>query len=165
MHSDLVLAKRFVYDKLDFSFSNFKEESESEEYAACTFLLDNHLIKFRTSKITPTKVGQFVTLWKRNEAGITCPHEDSDPFDLYVISVRKENKFGQFVFPKSALIKQGILSTSEKEGKRGFRVYPPWDITDNKQSEKTQKRQSEFFLEINDGNDLHLDRAKTLYSK
>lgn len=137
--------KKHISDLIGFEITDFIEESESREYEACTFKLDNKSVKFRSAKITPTKIGQFVALWKRNQAGITQPHDDSDPFDLYIINVRKEKLSGQFVFTKQALIEQSILSTSEKEGKRGFRVYPPWDVTANKQAQKTQKWQAEFF--------------------
>ncbi len=54
----------------------------------------------RNSKITPKKVGQFVTFWKRNEKGITQPYRENDRIDFYVITARTENNFGQFVFPK-----------------------------------------------------------------
>lgn len=40
-------------------------EAESAEYGACRFALEGHSIVFRVAKITPTKTGQFVTLWKR----------------------------------------------------------------------------------------------------
>lgn len=165
MHPDLVLAKEFIYEAFNFIYSDFLEEPESEEYAACTFSLNTVPVKFRVAKITPTKTGQFVTLWKRNKDGITEPHQDSDSIEIYVISVRKENHFGQFVFPKTALIKQAILSTDQKEGKRGFRVYPPWDLTVNKQAQKTQKWQNEFFLEISDRSSLTIERVNSLYSK
>lgn len=162
MHPDLLAAKGLVYDACGYTFNNFWAEDESSEYAACTFTLNDKIIKFRSAKITPTKTGLFVTLWKRNSAGITQPHDDSDPTDLFVISVRKNNLFGQFIFPKQTLIDHGILSTPAKEGKRGFRVYPPWDITANKQAQKTQNWQMDFFLEINEA--LNAEQLGSLYS-
>jgi len=161
--SDLLLAKKLVYDP-DYILQEFVAEYESQEYGACMYKLNGRRIKFRVAKTTPAKTGQFVTLWKRNDSGITEPHDSSDPFDLFVISVRKDHLFGQFVFTKAVLIKQGILTTSEKEGKRGFRVYPPWDTTENKQAQKTQHWQSDFFLEINNGNPPESGRIKLLYT-
>ncbi len=70
------------------------------------------------------------------------------------MNVRNENEFGQFVFPKYVLIKKGIISTENKEGKRAFRVYPKWDVTKNKQAERTQKWQLNYFYEINNSTDL-----------
>jgi hypothetical protein len=165
MNPDLILAKEFFYDALGFPISHFEEEPESKAYSASTFLLNDISVKFRVAKITPAKAGAFVTLWKRSEGGITCPHEDCDPFHLYIISVRNDNSFGQFVFPKSALIKQGILSSTEKEGKRGFRVYAPWDKAENKQALQTQTWQSEFFVDLSDLNNLDEAQIKKLYSK
>lgn len=165
MSPDLVLAKQFIYDPLNFAFLNFEEETESNEYSACTFLLNNKKIKFRSAKITPTKTGAFVTLWKRDRAGITCPHDDTDPFEFYVIGVRNKKVWGQFVFPKAVLLKNSILSTQGKEGKRGFRVYPDWDKVENKQAEKTQKWQSEFFLDLSTENAFDVERARFLYTQ
>lgn len=165
IHPDLLSARKLVFDRFQYQSTQPAPEPESSEYGAFTFYLNKFSVKFRSSKITPTKVGQFVTLWKRDKNRITCPHDDTDPFDLFIISVRKENKLGQFVFPKSALIKHGILSTGVKEGKRGFRVYPPWDHTVNKQARETQAWQLKFFLEINNGEALNVERVDRLYSK
>jgi hypothetical protein len=164
MHADLSSAISHVYTPCGCTFTGFREEEESREYGACTFSVDQASVRFRVAKITPTKAGQFVTLWKRNAAGITQPYDSSDPIDLYVISVRKEQAFGQFVFPKSVLIEQGIVSTPVKEGKRGFRVYPPWDDAPNRQAQKTREWQLKFFLEIQKGKPVDAVRAKQVYA-
>ena len=78
------------------------------------------------------------------------------------MNVLTETKLGQFVFPESVLIKKGIISTAKKEGKRGFRVYPVWDIAKNKQAIQTQTWQLNYFYEIN--NTLDLDKVNALYS-
>ena len=72
-------------------------ENESQEYGAATFTVMNKKIKFRVAKLTPTKVGHFVAIWKR-ENGITNPHDIKDPYDLFLISVRDKYGFGQFIF-------------------------------------------------------------------
>ncbi len=143
-----------VYDKCAFEISDFKLEQESKEYDACRFKLNERNIISRSAKITPKKIGQFVTFWKRNGNGIIEPLDENDQFDFYVVNTRRENDFGQFVFSKSILIKNGIISTNKKEGKRGFRVYPNWEIAQNKQAEQTQKWQLEYFYEINDSTNL-----------
>lgn len=138
-------------------------ELESSEYGACRFFINNCNVLFRTAKITPTKIGQFVTLWKRIDEGPIQPFDSFDPLDLFLISVRKENYSGVFIFPKSVLISKGIVS-DKKEGKRAIRVYPSWDITTNKQAQKTQKWQLEYFLEIpqESSDNLNLAKLKTL---
>jgi hypothetical protein len=163
LHPDLLLAKALIYLPCGYACSAFRAEKESSDYGAAAFCLNNRSVAFRAAHITPAKTGQFVTLWKRNSAGITQPHHESDGIDLAVISARKEQLFGQFVFPKDALIKYGILSTSKKEGKRGFRIYPPWDKAENPQAIRTQQWQAQFFLEVMDGCALDRMRANLLY--
>jgi len=133
-----------------FKVSNFILETESREYDACHFNLNERHIKSRSAKITPKKVGQFVTFWKRNENRLIEPFTEFEEIDFYIMNLRTKSKFGQFVFPKSILIKKGMISTKKKEGKRAFRVYPRWDIATNKQAERTQKWQLDYFYEIND---------------
>ena len=73
-----------------------------------------------------------------------------------------DNQLGQFVFPKSVLIAKGIISTTTKEGKRGFRVYPSWDVAKSKQAIKTQQWQLDYFWILNEDTDL--GKVKALYS-
>lgn len=146
--------KSQVYDKCGLEISAFKMETESKDYSACQFELNGQKVICRNSKITPKKSGQFVSFWKRSAHGPIAPFEENDSFYFFVVNVRTEKDLGQFVFPKSVLIKKGIISTPQKEGKRAFRVYPKWDITKSKQAEKTQKWQLNYFYEIKDSMDL-----------
>ncbi|MEM8522627.1 MepB family protein [Flavobacterium sp. PL12] len=163
IQADLLLAKELLYDSCGFECSLPKKEKESAEYGAYSFQLKNKSIVFRVAKITPTKIGQFVTLWKRNGKGPIQPLDFTDTIDFIVISVRKENCVGQFVFPKSVLCEKGIISTTTKEGKRAIRVYPPWDEAINKQAQKTQKWQLDYFLEIPSDETVNIEDAKRLY--
>lgn len=159
---DISMAQEQLYKPCGFEITDLRVEKESAEYDAHTFKLNKLSIIYRASKITPTKVGQFVTIWKRNSQGITEPFHISDDIDFIVISVRNGNHFGQFIFPKSVLIDKGIISSSKKEGKRGIRVYAPWDKTENKQAIKTQKWQTDYFISINN-NFSDIDLAKKLF--
>ena len=154
MDKNLNQIKTEIYDKCSLEISDFKIEAESKEYNACRFQLNELNILSRNAKITQKKVGQFVTFWKRNENGQIEPFDENDQIDFYTVNVRTENEFGQFVFPKSVLIKKGIISTEKKEGKRAFRVYPNWDIPKSKQAERTQKWQLNYFYQINGSTDL-----------
>jgi hypothetical protein len=157
--------KELLFDKCRFDVLNIKIENESSEYCALQFEINSRKILFRQAKITPTKIGQFVTIWKRNvEKNVIEPFDVSDEIDLFVINVKFENRFGQFVFPKSILIEKGIV-TDKKVGKRAIRVYPIWDLTDSKQAQKTQKWQLDYFLEIPVAGNLDINRVKLLYSK
>lgn len=149
MNSFLPESINTLFNRLSLQISELALEPESKEYDACRFRLNGQSIVYRSAKITPKKIGQFVTFWKRNESGITGPLHENDPFDFYIINVASANKQGQFIVPKSILIKKGIVSTPAKDGKRGFRVYPPWDTPNNKQAEKTQQWQVQYFVETN----------------
>ena len=162
MDSNLVEIEKKVYKKCSLEINHFNKESESKEYNASQFKLNNKNVLCRTAKVTPKKTGQFVTFWRRNSKGIIEPYNDLDTIDFYIINVCTESKLGQFVFPKSILIKKGIISTTKKEGKRGFRVYPIWDSAKNKQAIQTQTWQLNYFYEVN--KDVDLDKVKALYS-
>jgi len=159
---DLISIKEILFDNCNFEMTQPSLEAESSDYGACTFTLNNLNILFRTAKITPTKTGQFVTLWKRINEGPIQPFDATDPIDLFIISTRKDNHFGIFVFPKSALIAKKIVS-EKKEGKRAIRAYPPWDITTSKQAQKTQKWQLDYFLEIQKDQTIDSNCSKLLF--
>lgn len=137
-----------VFKELEIVIKRISLEKESEIYNACQLVLNDKKVLFRTAKITPAKIGQFVTLWKRTANGIIAPFETKDDFELVIIQTKTENHFGYFAFPISALIEKNIFSTDWKEGKRAIRVYPPWDKTTSKHAQKTQQWQLEFFIEI-----------------
>jgi len=150
VHPDLLLAKDLIYKPSGLVFENLKIEDESEDYGAAEFTINHHSIKFRVGKITPTKVGQFVTFWKRKGKGPILPYELTDSFDFLVVGVRAENHFGQFVFPKAVLCEKGIVSCNGNEGKRAMRIYPPWDKADNSQAKKTQAWQLQYFIKLSE---------------
>ena len=161
-HSDLKIVKEKVYDQCKFHFKNPKLNTESSEYGACSFQLNGKKIQHRVSKITPTKNGQFVTIWKRNQDGITEPFDINDKIDFIFITARSGDKLGQFIFPKRVLANKGIITQNGKSGKRGIRIYPPWDKPESKQAEKTQSWQLNYFLTINEDGFTDLGLAKKL---
>lgn len=163
--SDLTIILKTVFDVQGYTYTNPILELESQEYGACTFLLNAMSVKFRSAKITPTKAGQFVTLWKRDAAGHTKPHEASDAIDLFIIGTRRDERLGQFVFPKSILLEEGILTSKTKPGKRGFRVYPSWDAAENKQAQASQHWQLDYFLEMEDRKVWNEERMQLLCKK
>ena len=165
IHSDLKTVKELVYDKCGIDLTDFKQNLESVEYGACSFGLNGKKIQHRVSKITPTKTGQFVTIWKRNKNGITEPFDISDDMDFIIITSKSGKNLGQFIFPKSVLADKGIITKNGKEGKRGIRVYPPWDIATNRQAEKTRDWQTKYFLTIREDNSTDLDLIRKLFSE
>lgn len=162
-HDDLLAAKAFVYDPCGLACSQPVAEAESAEYAAHAFTLDGLAVRFRAAKTTPTKVGQFVTVWNRSPGGPIQPYDASDPVDLFVISSRDGHHFGQFVFPLDALRRHGVVSVHGVGGKRAFRVYPPWVTTTNRQAGRTQSWQLDHFLHLPRDGPVDLARARELY--
>ena len=167
MIPELQLLNEKIFKPSGLELSNVQAEAESKEYFAHTFQLGKYKVKFRTAKITPTKTGQFVTLWKRNTQGITAPHSISDDFEFYIIAAQKDNNFGVFFFPKAVLQENRILADDFRDGKRGFRVYPTWDTTTTKQAQKTQLWQADYFVELMEGKtiDLHKIKSFKFFSK
>jgi hypothetical protein len=148
IHLDFYESKKRIFDPCELTCSKPKAEKESIDYGACVFKLNNFNIIFRVAKTTPTKPGLFVTIWKRIPNSSIEPFDMTDPFDFFIIATRQESRFGIFVFSKSLLMKNKVLAKNGKGGKRGMRVYPSWVKTTNKQAEKTQQWQTEYFIEL-----------------
>ncbi|MFF7726497.1 MepB family protein [Streptomyces sp. NPDC008001] len=164
--ADLLAAKTRVYEPSGMICSRPVPDAEGEEYAAHGFTLDGLSVKFRVGKTTPTKVGQFVTVWQRSaEGGPIRPFDAEDGIDLFVISSREGGHFGQFVFPREVLCERGIMSRNGSGGKRGFRVYPPWVTTTNRQATSTQAWQVNHFLHLPEDRPVDLERARALYCR
>ncbi|AEA43275.1 MepB family protein [Fluviicola taffensis] len=165
LYADLKVVKELVYDKCGFRLTNLKLNSESIEYGACSFELDGQKIEHRISKITPTKTGQFVTIWKRDKNGVTEPFDILDDIDFIAITSKSGDNIGQFIFPKSVLADKGVIIQNGKGGKRGIRVYPSWDTVTNKQAGKTQSWQTKYFVIINNDNTTDFDLTRKILNK
>jgi hypothetical protein len=165
LYDNFLEINELVYTPTGFRCSQPIKEAESAEYGACTFQLNKFSIRFRVAKTTPTKAGQFVTLWKRIASGTIQPYDINDAIDFFVICTRTDNHFGQFVFSKHILHKHDVISDLEGDGgKRAIRVYPPWEKSLNRQAQKTQNWQKEYFLNIPKGQPIDCKRVRKLYS-
>lgn len=148
-HQDLLLAQESIYEPCNLKLHDYVTENESQEYGACRFQLNDYRIVFRVAKITPTKVGQFVTIWKRIGSGPIMPFDLNDPVDFFIVSVRDQDRLGQFIFPKQVLYDKGYVSKNGNGGKRAMRVYPPWVTVDSPIAHKTKEWQINYFVLIN----------------
>jgi hypothetical protein len=162
-HPDFLDAKQYAYLASGLHITDEEPEAESQDYGALTFSLGALRVKFRVGKITPTKTGQFVTIWKRNKEGITAPYDVEDPVDLFVISVRDHEHFGQFVFPKTVLHQKGYIGSQKKGGKRAMRIYPPWDKALNKQAQTTKAWQLAYFFSIKKATPVDVALVRRLF--
>ncbi|MFI1577465.1 MepB family protein [Embleya sp. NPDC020630] len=162
--ADLTAAKELVYDRIGFGSSRPVAEPESAEYGAYTLTVAGARVRFRSARTTPTKVGLFVTLWRRSAAGPIEPSAVEDAIDLVVIGCRQGEHLGQFVFPTAVLAERGILSVGGVGGKRGFRVYPPWVTPTVRQAERTRAWQVEHFLTLSGAAPADSARIRRLYA-
>lgn len=153
-----------VYKPNNLMITNLKEEKQNSEYAGGMFYLNNKSVRFRVSKITPNKVGQFVSFWEKDENMRNKAFSYDTAPDLLVITCINENKLGQFIFPKAILLKEKILRTQSQTGKMAMRIYPVWDTTVSNQAKKSQMWQLQYFVDLSDINNLPIDKLLNLYS-
>jgi hypothetical protein len=159
--ADLVAVKERVYDPCGFVCADLSAEAESAAYGAHVFRLDGAGVRARVAKLTPTKNGLFVTVWKRLAGGPIQPFDRSDGIDFLVVTAREGPHSGHFAFPGEVLHRRGIVGSAAGEGKRAFRVYPPWTVTESAQAARTAAWQRPYFLPFDEAGtaDLHLARA------
>lgn len=157
-------ARDNMYAKSNLEIKAFFPEDESSEYYAHTFTVKGKKGLFRIAKKTPTKTGWFVTIWKRGADNIIAPYDRSDDINFAVIVICDDTHIGEFIFPKNILVKENILSVNGKGGKRGIRVYAPWDTITSPQAAKTQKWQSQFFIDLRSSKSESILKLNSLYS-
>ncbi|MDJ0316007.1 MepB family protein [Arthrobacter antibioticus] len=159
-HETLLMMHQNVWEPAGLVCSSIEPEPESMQYCAHTLNIDGRLMLFRTAKRTPTKLGQFVTLWKRSAQGPIRPFDTSDGVASFVIHAGLGTGLGQFVFPLEVLTRHDVVSVSGKGGKRAMRVYPPDVQGLSTTARRTQKWQCEYFLPL----DSDVALIKELYS-
>ena len=126
-------------------------EAESVEYGACRATLDGKRLVLRVAKTTPTKTGQFVTVWKRPHPDAEiAPLDEADPFDVVIIAVSDGAQHGFFIFSRKVLLERGVMSRAGQGGKRALRVYPPWCAPESIQAQRTQRWQAACFVAAGD---------------
>jgi hypothetical protein len=122
-------------------------EAEGAEYGAARCSLDGRALVFRVARTTPTKIGQFVTLWQRAHPGAEiAPLDAQDAVDVVVVFASSAQQHGYFIFSKAVMVAQGVFSSAAHAGKRAFRLYPPWSHPVAAQAVKSQRWQSACFL-------------------
>lgn len=138
---------RTLFSQLHIPITGVTAETNNGAYGGELLETSRGKIRLRTGKVTPTKPGFFVTVWRRTDGGETEPFPSDDGADFLVITVRGERGSGMFIFPTAALAVRGVVSVRGKGGKRGFRLYPPWLQALNPTATRSQSWQSEFFVE------------------
>lgn len=91
---------KMLYEPNNLMLKAVQEEKTNVKYGAGTFQISSKTVRFRVANRTPTKVGQFVALWKKDENNKNQPYSYEEAFDLLVITTFKsDQEFGQFIFP------------------------------------------------------------------
>ncbi|NRD75086.1 MepB family protein [Shewanella sp. VB17] len=140
---------------------NVLSDKESKEYYALSFEFGEKKCLFRQAKTTPKKVGQFVTIWKREYTGAEiAPFENSDDIDFVIVAVHDAQNQGFFIFDKETLVKRRVFTDGLREGKRAIRVYAPWIKPTVKQAISTQKWQTAHFFSLDKQNEYVLQWVK-----
>jgi len=161
----LTFVSELLYEPNHLTIKNIREETQNSDYGAGVFQLNSKSVRFRVAKITPNKVGQFVSFWEKNEANKNQAFSYDNATDLLVINTfNNTGDFGQFVFQKEVLLKQNILKTANTKGKMAIRVYPSWDIPTSKQAIATQKWQSPYFVKMEAATSLSIHELLKLYA-
>ena len=159
-----------IYHSIGMNINSIIEESQNHDYGAGKFDIDTgtnvRAVRFRVAKITPTKLGQFVSCWEKDIHNKNTAYTNQNAPDLLVITVFSiHGVFGQFVFPKNILLSKNILRTDTTQGKMAFRVYPSWVQVVSQSAVQTQRWQLDYFFEVNDISKLPTQRILALYNQ
>ena len=114
------------------TFDNYQEEHQNSEYESFSFSINQYSFRNRLAKKTPTKKGYFVVFWEKDNNNKNKAFDYKNSPDFLIVNVFDNEHKGLFVFPKSELLKQKILRTSQVKGKMAIRVYPLWEQSLNK---------------------------------
>lgn len=126
-------------------------EEKNSDYESAVFMQNGELWRWRTARITPATPGAFVALWRRNSQGSTEPFDATDECAGVMIGVADDDGSGIFTFTNKDLERLGIYHSAAQAGKRGFRLYMPWNDGLNRQAQRTKEVQAQFFFPSGDG--------------
>lgn len=97
----LAYINELLYEPNNLTIKDIHEETQNSDYGAGLFQLNSKSVRFRVAKITPNKIGQFVSFWEKDETNKNQAFSYDNATDLLVINTFNDNgDFGQFVFPK-----------------------------------------------------------------
>lgn len=162
MQQSVKLIKEVVAAIGNHEMDDLIQEEQNSEYEGVRFNLLNQTYRSRLAKSTPKKQGYFVVFWDKDDKYKNQPFSYLSSPDRVIVTVMDNEKVGQFIFPKTVLHKQGILSSEISKGKMAIRVYPSWISNLNPSAAKTQKWQVEYFVDLS--HKMDLDKLTYLYN-
>ncbi|WP_430867768.1 MepB family protein [Demequina aurantiaca] len=126
-------------------------EPDNAAYSAAVLTVGTVRLRVREARVTPTKPGAFVSVWRRAPDGGTEPFPAADAEAGVLVFVAEAAHTGVFHFTPAHLAELGVVSTDSAPGKRGFRVYPPWCHHLNPQATRAQRAQASAFIDLAEG--------------
>lgn len=164
VNGDLKALENLIFIPNNIMVKDFTLDKESLDYGASTAKLNSIPAAFRVAKITPAKVGYFVTLWRRCLDRKIKPYNIECEAKLFIIIVRDGINSGHFIFSKDVLLNYGVISNNTSQGKLGIRLYPSWCVTESKQARKTQYWQLKYFIDHSNSFNVENNIVERLYS-
>lgn len=134
--------------------TSITEEKQNSEYKGFSFSVYEHTYRSRLAKLTAKKKGYFVAFWEKDINNRNQAYSYDESPNKIVISVIDNERKGQFIFPKSVLLQQGVLRSETSKGKMAMRVYPSWEQELNSSAEKSQKWQMKYFIDVSKAVDI-----------
>lgn len=123
-------------------------EEQNSDYESGLVSIEGERWRLRTGRVTPTKPGAFVAVWRRSEQGSTEPFPAADSTAGLLVFVVDRERRGVFRFTNERLSVLGITRSDKHPGKRGFRVYPAWCSGLNPQASRSQTAQAPAFTHL-----------------
>src|SRR5690625_1030238 len=84
-YTALNYVNKMIYEPNDLTVKSVQEEKQNSKYGAGRFQLSSRTVRFRVANITPTKIGQFVALWKKDVNNKNQPYLYEEAPDSAVI--------------------------------------------------------------------------------
>ena len=148
--------EQLVVEYLDKNIRDVRYETQNSDYEGFTCNIDNKIFRSRRAKSTPIKKGYFVAFWEKDSKNLNSAYKSSENVHKLIITIFDTEKKGQFVFPQDILIEKGILKNAKDKGKMAMRIYPNWCVNLNVSATKTQKWQSNYFIDLTKDIDKNL---------
>ncbi|RZU62765.1 MepB family protein [Zhihengliuella halotolerans] len=124
-------------------------EEQNSDYESGIVDINGEHWRIRTARITPTKAGAFVAVWRRNADGETEPFPADEAVSGLMVFVVDGHRRGCFRFTSERLAELGITRGNRSPGKRGFRLYPSWCEDLNPTAARAQAAQASSFSVLN----------------
>lgn len=117
-YTALNYVNKMIYEPSGLTVKSVQEEKQNSKYGAGIFRLSSRTVRFRVANITPTKVGQFVAFWEKDENNKNQPFTYEEAPDLLVITAFKNDSgLDNLFFQKKFFSNRKFLSPVHQRGK------------------------------------------------